>query len=354
VACTSEPTQFDVTSSGSTEAGDNGNSKDSPQKVRFNKAEMTTASEPDSTIEKIDMKGKVIIGSEKWPNIFWLNFEGTQLNASQSFIIKDARLTELTVPPFAASDVSSSQSAAELKETVLQQVKELFLGVHVRIQTDKPSDTDLFSSVHIGGSNFTGQEKLLGIAPLDLDNFNARDQIFVFSKDLNLEIEGEAIALLSQVIAHEIAHALGLRHIENENAVMNPSVLFSTNGFDEEGTYTDGSGKENSLEVLKRNVGAGDLTKPATSIPKIRNLAAKNQGNIGQFSVFDIRNMTQNPNHKLGDFNYTWFYKEFPPVQGPSVRIAFNGSASEVLKLEVSNGTEKETFLFTVSNPRNQ
>lgn len=263
----------------------------------------------DNDVPKIDMGGRTIVGSEKWKNIVWLNFDEARVEASESFIVENEGLQSVAIGPFASEDVNSSLSVAELKPMILEQVGALFEGIDVEFVLEKPAEGVLHSVVHIGGRNFTTKAGLLGRSPLDFDNFSANDVIFVFSKEFSASIEGEAVTLLVYTIAHEVAHALGARHIDNHHALMHPVIGLEANDFQEEGMLigeSDEQGSENSFDTLVKNAGARELPTPESGLPRIHALATRSQGNIGQFSVFDLENISRNQGYRLGDYDYTW------------------------------------------------
>ena len=352
-SCSDDPTAFRTDETGIEKSDQERNSSDKKKNLpRIEWPEKDMANDgDDNAVEKIDLGDKTIVGNEKWENLFWLNFAGGEVTAEESFIIANLGQTSLQIEPFSASDINSTEDIAVLQQTILTELQKLFDGIYLKFTFQKPTNTPHYSTVHIGGSNFTDKPGLLGRAPMDYDNFNSNDVLFVFSKELKNYIDGEALTLLVHTIAHEMAHALGLRHIENTAAIMNPAILLTTNDFNEEGSYIELEGTENSFDVLLKNVGASAVPNLEETLPRIEFLATKSQGNIGQFSVFELRNIIGNPNHRLGDFNYEWTFKKFEPVNGPSIRIAFSDTKNHTITLRVSLGEYSEAYRFQVRHP---
>lgn len=108
---------------------------------------------------------------------------------------------------------------------------------------------------------------------------------------------------------------------------------------------------ERSLDVLLKNAGAAAAPESVKSLPKIISLSARSKGNIGQFSVFDLKNIEANPKQRLGDFEYLWSYGTLEPVLGPSIRIAFADGEEAEVRLTVRSGEKFENYVFRVKKP---
>ena len=344
----SGPTNFDTNQTGQSGSDSSEDSRKKPKRIKTPEEKIENDGD-DNAVEKIDLGDKEIVGSEKWKTRYWLNFSGAQVNEEESFIVANVGLTSLQIPPFDPRDINSTKTSEEVEGLILRELRKLFAGIQVEFVGQKPEDGQPYSIAYIGGENFTEKEGILGRAPLDFDNFNPDDRLFVFPKELAHKIEGEALTILIYTLAHEIAHSLGLRHIDNEAAIMNPTIFLSSNDFDETGAFMDGSGEENSQETLIKNLGSTDQNNDTSSLPVIESLAAKSQGNIGQYSIFDFRNIDRNPGHRLGDYDYSWKLGSNEPVSGPSIRVAFNKRRLKI-KLQVSNGEDSQEYEFELEN----
>lgn len=303
------------------------------------------AGETDGMWKSMDPGDTDMKGNGKWANRFWLKFDGGTLTKAESFIVEKSG-SDQVIPPFASADIGSTTDLATLKNTLLTTVKSLYQGVSMEISIDAPKAP--FATVYVGGKNFTGRPNVLGVSPLDIGNWSGEDILFAFSQEFTGKAPGEALLLLSQTIAHEMAHSLGARHIANDKAVMNPSVVTTANGFDETGTYAEGDGSENTQTVLVMNVGKANLTSPATGLPEISDLDIKSEGSVAQFSVFSLANIQKNAAFKLGDFTYNWTLGTLKAV-GPTIRVRFRDSNQQTLVLTVANDAgETKSFDFTV------
>jgi hypothetical protein len=237
---------------------------------------------------------------------------------------------------------------------IAEQVRSLYAGIDVEFVTEKPDTKEPVTVMHIDGKSFIPRPGVVGRAPLDFDNLNGSDIGFVFSQEFRGRIDGEAVTLLSQVIAHETAHALGVLHIENEKAIMFPNATVLSNSFDEEGPISgvkDPPPVERSLDVLVKNAVTAAAQESVKSLRKIVNLSTRSKGNIGQFSVFDLKNIEANLRYRLGDFEYVWSYGGLEPVLGTSIRIAFNEGEEAEIHPTVKSGTKSENYDFRVKKP---
>jgi hypothetical protein len=53
----------------------------------------------DNAVQNIAMGNRKTIGSWKWKNLFWLNFDDGALSKTDSFIIAEEKLDAVTIPP---------------------------------------------------------------------------------------------------------------------------------------------------------------------------------------------------------------------------------------------------------------
>src|SRR5690606_6721405 len=98
---------------------------------------------------------------------------------------------------------------------------------------------ELYTTVYVGGGNFTPVNQLLGVSPLDIDNFSTNDILFVFSRELRPQTGTGALDMLINSITHELNHSFGARHIDSERANLNPEIYPYTRLFDIEGPRLD-------------------------------------------------------------------------------------------------------------------
>jgi hypothetical protein len=155
---------------------------------------------------------------------------------------------------------------------------------------------------------------------MDFDNFNGSHDGFVLSHEFRGKIDGNADTLIPQIIAHETAHALGVRHTENEKEVMSPNAPTLANSFNEEGPISgikDPGQIERSLDLLLKNAGAAAELKLLKTLPKIISRSTLSKGNIGRFIVFDLKNIEANPRHRLSDFEHSGSYQKVPECLVP-------------------------------------
>lgn len=306
-------------------------------------------SRADSEVPPFELSNSNLLGSGRFNSVFWLDFEGATVESRQSFIVAKANQDRVQIPAFAAEDIGSEDSIGSLKEEILEGLIALFPDVDIRLTTIQPRSRP-FSRVHIGGRNFTGKSRVLGVAPLDLGNLSGNDVLFVFSQELSGHSPQEAKPLLIQVIAHEIAHALGARHIENIQAIMRPSASLSANTFDVSGPVVDTPEQiEHSLDVLINSAGSLSRNRSNLGLPNIVNLAAYSTGDVVQYSVISGENMLANPGLNLADFHYEWTFED-TITEGQSVLMTFDDREDHRLELKVTddqNG-ETRTFLFSV------
>lgn len=303
----------------------------------------------DAEIAPFELRERSFIGSGRFNSVFWLDFDGATVTARDSFIVNNAGRSQVVIPPFSPSDIFSNEDRDELIDDITRRLIPLFPDVDIRLTTSRPS-SGVFSRVHIGGQNFTGRPGVLGIAPLDLGNRIANDVLFVYSKELRNLGSPQAIKTqLVHVIAHEIAHAMGARHIDNDFAIMRPSVGLRADSFDQAGPVVDSPREiEHSLQVLLNSAGSRSAALAEQGIPTIVDLAAFSTGDVIQYTVISQRNMDQNPGLKLNDFNYEWEI-EGQRSEGTSILMRFNDREDHLLELTVSDSSgDSRTFQFLV------
>ena len=222
------------------------------------------------------------------------------------------------IDAFDPSDINSNESREELIDRMMDALIALFPDVDIRFTIDRPF-AGQFSRVHVGGRNFTGRSGVLGIAPLDLGNRSGSDILFVFSTEFKRHTPDRGFKLLVQAIAHEIAHSLGARHIENEEAIMNPFAVPSASSFDKSGFVVGEPDEvEHSLDVLINSAGSLKVAQQERELPVIVDVAAFASNGVIQYSVISQSNMAANPNKNLSDYRYIWKF-EGRETEGSSV-----------------------------------
>ncbi len=276
-------------------------------------------------------------GSGRFNGIFWLDFEGATVKGEDSFIVKKAGLDQTVIPEFASADIGSNEDRQALKVTIVQDLVALFPDVDIKFSLSRPVES-MFSHVHIGGDNFTGKPGVLGIAPLDLGNRVGNDILFIYSKVLKDAKDPEAARIeLTHAIAHEIAHSLGARHIDNDLSIMRTAVSVEAKSFDQSGPVVEEpNDTENSLTVLLNSAGSKSALLKDGSLPEIVTLDAFTTSGIIQYTVISQKNILQNPAKSLMTYTYKWEY-EGKTAEGTSVLLSFNDADDHALKLTVSD-----------------
>jgi len=307
----------------------------------------------DAELPPFQLNEKSFVGSGRFNSIFWLDFEGATVTADESFIVKNAGLKQVVIPPFTSADIGSKEDRESLKLAIVQNLVPLFPDVDIKLTTTKPI-ANVFNRVHIGGSNFTGRPRVVGIAPLDLGNRTGNDILFIYSKDLLDQGNLATIKTkLTHVIAHEIAHSLGARHIDNGKALMKTSVAVDADSFNQSGALIDAPKEtENSLQVLLNSAGSRNAAFAEKALPNIVDLAAFSSGAVIQYTVISRENFIANPGINLNGFRYVWKF-EGQETEGTSVLMNFKDKDDHILDLTVFDDAGKSRiFQFSVGRRR--
>ena len=319
----------------------------SPVRIAWPKADRQAIR--DTELPPFELASGKIQGSGKFSSLFWLDFEGSEVSASESFIVKKTGRSTVPIPTFLPGDIGSTRDAGELKEEIGKSLVTFFPGVAITF-TQKRPETGIFSRVHIGGDNFTGQAGVLGISPLDLGNRSGNDILFIFPKVLGVGGDPEAKTVqLIHAIAHEIAHSLGARHIENQRSLMRTSVGLEADSFNLSGPVVGTPSEiENSLDILLHSVGSQNASQGSQSLPEIVDLDAFSTGDVIQYTVISQKNILQNPDQSLADSTYVWDV-DGVRTNGTSVLMRFDDHHDHSLDLTVSNKTgSSRLFPFIV------
>lgn len=163
-------------------------------------------------------------------------------------------------------------SATE-QATIIAELNALYDDYNVEFTSTMPTSGE-YSTVHVGGTVadvpawLNAPASLFGLATsIDYGNQNQSDDAFVLAGEIRDGDTWDAneISLLTQVIAHEAGHIFGLRHVNEDGALMFPYAGAANT------TISDGAplgeinqttnvvenvgGEQNSAEELARNLG---------------------------------------------------------------------------------------------------
>ena len=242
-------------------------------------------------------------------NYWVVNFEGGTVTPAQSSIIKNRRLGVVTIDRFAPADLGphfASDDRQAIIDSILNKLKLIYSGVNIRIVTQRPVG-EPYSIIHVGGRNFTRNPRAVGVAPLDIHDFDKQDIAFAFSQSYKNTPGRETLIKLAYTIAHEMGHAMGLQHIDHDLAIMQPRNSNQALEFDVEARLVSNRRKlENSLRKLVQNVGKTFENIHDWSPPEIVDLARDFHQGITQISVYTLTNFRQNPDRCLTRYEYTW------------------------------------------------
>ncbi|MDY6913963.1 MAG: Ig-like domain-containing protein, partial [Planctomycetota bacterium] len=187
--------------------------------------------------------------------LVWLNFDGMDVGEHFGWG------TGTTLPAFQPRDVRSTELRNTLIANILAGVEDKYADYDITFVTAQPASGD-YSTVVIGGSGETmthlepilqtlkalpanvtlddyyGQEGLLGLADgIDFGNVDKNSLSVVLSGEFE-NFGDNAVRNLTEVIAHELGHTLGLRHVTDDNDIMYPWWDFGREDFAGEDTFT--------------------------------------------------------------------------------------------------------------------
>lgn len=193
------------------------------------------------------------------PQIVYVDFDG-------GFVDFDAPFWRLftedgfTLP---GSGLSESDQVA-----ILEAVNQIYSEFNIEFVDEQPVSGD-FATIVVGGEVddlpdwLNAPDNLYGMADdVDFGNEDLNDWAFVLSGEIGTAPND--IDQLTQVIAHEAGHLLGLRHVEDGDALMTPFANPDATNIEDEdqnnAEIDDGQvvlvgGTQNSFEELVRNVG---------------------------------------------------------------------------------------------------
>lgn len=202
--------------------------------------------------------------------VIFLNFEGAEIindgfddpENNKSWIPDYA---SVTIPPFnhephLKAPLSDRQSVID---ALTGMVRHYFAPFNVLVTNVRPEPGTDYTMMMVGGSAslitaYPGG--MVGVSPLDCRNSSSRDVAFTFSDDL------PSLDDIATTITHESGHNLGLNHVDNTSAIMNPYVTtdpYWQAGTVPDGTSCDGSSTQDSFDMLGENLGfEPDKEKP--------------------------------------------------------------------------------------------
>jgi hypothetical protein len=167
----------------------------------------------------------------------FLNFDGAHLIPTDTGDARrdasDLLRISATIPPLDPSRYGGDLEA--VKNDIAQHTQELFSEFDMRIVTTRPTDTEDYVMVMVGGvaSNIGAPDSARGFAPLDCSDGNSHDIVFVFADSLGGDFVEDPVGarrVVAAVVAQETAHSYGLVHTDNQSDVMFPYVEDPSHG----------------------------------------------------------------------------------------------------------------------------
>ena len=156
-------------------------------------------------LELIDPDPAPLVGQ-----IIYLDFNG----AKDVIYHGPVTVGPFDVPVFQAPGKLAGQEQAVILQT-LAELQEIFAGSGVAFTTRKPSASQPYSTIYIGGDNaaFAPYGSFLGLAEqVDVGNTHQSDRAVVFPAAASLWAPGQNDGAITQLIAHEAGHLLGYSH----------------------------------------------------------------------------------------------------------------------------------------------
>jgi hypothetical protein len=158
------------------------------------------------------------------PVVVFVNFDGETLNCDDDFAASNNSF--LACPPNSLTDIPpfnpagyTCGSVAGCKETIRSMLGALWSERwNIRFVLERPAEGD-YEMAMVGGT-FPGD--VIGISPLDCGDANRNTVSFSFSNDIAGLPDPEQV--LVTTISHELSHALGQCHNDNQASIMYPSV----------------------------------------------------------------------------------------------------------------------------------
>lgn len=171
--------------------------------------------------------------------VLYLNFEGESLSYGASF--SKARTTWLVprtsgtvkLPAFDSQHLGVSDRTGAIAQ-IVELVRSDYRAYDLEVTTERPASGD-YTMVVVGGkpSLIGERETTAGIAPLDRQDANPNDIVFVFSDILY------GLREIASCISHEGGHSYGLEHLKPQDDIMYPVLQRGTLKFQAGYTYDD-------------------------------------------------------------------------------------------------------------------
>jgi MYXO-CTERM domain-containing protein len=207
------------------------------------------------------------------PRRVFVNFDAITLNADSSW--EDARdntslilvTPSKTLPGLRISDPSDGGglSMSQIEDIIIERMYALYLPYEVELVTSRPSSGNYHMIVFGSTCQQVAGEDCAGISLGDCDDYMPNNVSFVFPTGMEIDD-------IATTAAHEVGHAFGLGHIDNDEGVMYPSIQWVPPSAFEAGTVPDSSGCGSSYQdsdaVLMSTIGArgADFTPPSVTI----------------------------------------------------------------------------------------
>lgn len=216
------------------------------------------------------------IGAVKFeqPHIVYVAFDGSTfgmpaLDGALGFLGLNASVTLPT------SGLTAAQQA-----TIITAVNAIYKDFLIEFTSTKPTSGD-FATIHVGGvftdlpASLKASNGLLGRAEhIDYGNKDLNDDAFVLSGAMKLTNGNADIGLITQVIAHEAGHNLGLRHVVDSAQLLYPyasaasTTIGGTTNFGEisSNAVVAVGGTQDSHTELAKSLGLRDSTSLIESV----------------------------------------------------------------------------------------
>ncbi|MBU1219613.1 matrixin family metalloprotease [Myxococcota bacterium] len=194
--------------------------------------------------------------------VIFLNFEGAVIKRAS---FDNPETDESWIPDYETVDIPPFDHTPFIRdnidtreaviEAVVNMVRHYFAPFDIIITRKRPPSGSKYTMMMIGGSGSlitANPGAMVGVSPFDCGNRSKSDIAYTFSDDLS------NIHDIVTTITHESGHNLGLAHVDNVSAVMNPYVTsdpYWGNGVVPDGSACDGGSTQDSFEVLGENLG---------------------------------------------------------------------------------------------------
>jgi hypothetical protein len=199
--------------------------------------------------------------------VLYLNFEGESLSYGASF--SKGRTTWLVprtsatvqIPAFNPAHLDVSDRAEAIAR-IVELVQSDYRAYDLAVTTVRPTSGD-YTMVIVGGkpSIIGERETTAGIAPLDRQDGNPNDIVFVFSDILY------GLREIASCISHEGGHSYGLEHLKPLDDIMYPVLQRGTPKFQAGYTYDDNRFQDEPALLLAALGPRKAAPSPAAPVP---------------------------------------------------------------------------------------